>query len=486
MRITLTLSILTLSSVATAQWSQQAPATSPTPRIEAMMALDLQNGETVLFGGADNAGFPPTNFADTWTWDGTNWNSQSPANSPPGRYFGAMAYDVLRQRTVLYGGLTATFFGANYLDDTWEWDGSNWTQVATANTPGSLIGNPGVGEIDMAYDLVGQTMVMFGGELFQGIVPAPAVTLEYDGADWVQTSPAVSPPRRSQTAMCSAPTLMGVLMFGGTNFNNPPGPNGEIVWNDLWVYSASTDTWTQLSPTGTVPPARAGAMLEWIRGTNCYVMHGGYDSTMTGITPLSDTWIYDGAANTWTEVTGTVGSPTAPLLRFETAESPDGSHVLFGGSTGVFGTINNDTWTLNGAASSGTYGAGCPGSFGTPTLSPTNDPVFGTSFSIAATNLDPAATVAFMSIGFSDTTSALGAIPVDLSTFGLGAGCELWMSGDTTTLFGVSGGSGTYVFPVPGGPDFMGLVLFYQGASIDAGATGGIAVTNAVEAALGY
>jgi len=41
-----------------------------------------------------------------------------PAMSPPARYFGSMVYDVQRQVTVLYGGLSPTFFGANYLDDT--------------------------------------------------------------------------------------------------------------------------------------------------------------------------------------------------------------------------------------------------------------------------------------------------------------------------------------------------------------------------------
>ena len=49
------------------------------------MAFDAFNGNTVLFGGADIGGFPPTAFSDTWTYDGTDWTQQNPASSPSGR-----------------------------------------------------------------------------------------------------------------------------------------------------------------------------------------------------------------------------------------------------------------------------------------------------------------------------------------------------------------------------------------------------------------
>ncbi|MCR9248271.1 MAG: hypothetical protein NXI31_24855 [bacterium] len=484
MRIHTTFVVLALASAATAQWVQANPANQPSARMEPQMALHQSGDYTLLFGGADVGGFPPTTFGDTWAWDGTDWSQLSPAVSPPGRYFGGMVYDQLRDRTVLYGGLVATFFGANYLDDTWEWDGANWSQVTTTNTPGGLVGNPGLGEVSMAYDVIGGATVLFGGELFQGIVPMPAVTLEYDGTNWTQTAPAVSPPRRSQASMCSAPLLGGVLLFGGTNFNNPPGPNGEIVWNDLWVYSAQNDTWTQLNPTGPLPPARAGASLRFDAAAQVYVMHGGYDSTPTGTTPLSDTWIFDGTS--WTDVTATYGAPTAPRVRFATADAPGGCDVYFGGGSAFFGPFTDETWIQGCSAESSTYGAGCPGSNGTPALAPSNEPVLGTNFALDASNLDPAATLAFMSIGFSNTTSSLGPLPAALAPFGLGATCDLWTSADATQLFAVSGGTGTYQFGVPTGAGFLGFEVFFQAASIDAGATGGIAVSNGVGGTFGY
>ncbi|HMA18513.1 MAG TPA: hypothetical protein VKS03_08750, partial [Thermoanaerobaculia bacterium] len=52
-----------------------------------------------------------------------DWTSTGAA--PPGRGSHAMAYDSARGRIVVYGGV-----GTAYLDDTWEWNGSNWTRAA--------------------------------------------------------------------------------------------------------------------------------------------------------------------------------------------------------------------------------------------------------------------------------------------------------------------------------------------------------------------
>ncbi|MCA8976355.1 MAG: hypothetical protein KDC98_16670 [Planctomycetes bacterium] len=481
MRTTIPASILLFSSFAAAQWSQALPASNPSARIEPQMAYNGVN--TVLFGGADVAGFPPTNFADTWTWDGTNWTPQSPATSPSGRYFGGMAHDVIRNVTVLYGGLSATFFGASYKDDTWEYDGSTWTQVPTANSPGGYIGNPGVGEVSMAYDLVGQRIVMFGGELFQGIVPAPNLTFEYDGTNWTQTSPSTAPERRSQASMCTASSLGGVLLFGGTNFNNPPGPFGEILWNDTWVYSAATDTWTQLHPSGPLPPERAGASLLFDVNSGLYVLHGGYTYVANAISPLADTWVFDGTA--WTDVTASFGSPTAPRVRFASAEGPNGCHVLFGGAPAVFGTPYADTWLHCSSAAANAYGAGCAGSNGVPMLMPANLPQIGTTYFLDASNLASAATLAFLTTGFSATTSVLGPLPFDLQPYGLGAGCSLLTSAQATSLFAVATGSGSSSLALPSVSAFVGLEMFHQVGSLDAGAAGGMAVSNGVRTLIG-
>ena len=104
------------------------------------MVYDALRGEVVLFGGT----LFPTVYNDTWTWDGSNWQRESPPASPPARAYEGLAYDEVRGNVVLFGGgdNTPTVF-----NDTWEWEGTTWTQVfpyadrlnyAVAGTPNRL------------------------------------------------------------------------------------------------------------------------------------------------------------------------------------------------------------------------------------------------------------------------------------------------------------------------------------------------------------
>lgn len=62
------------------------------------MAYDAARGLTVLFGGWTGG----TNNAQTWEWDGTAW-TQRVVSGPSGRVSHAMAYDAARGVTVLFG-----------------------------------------------------------------------------------------------------------------------------------------------------------------------------------------------------------------------------------------------------------------------------------------------------------------------------------------------------------------------------------------------
>jgi parallel beta-helix repeat protein len=84
------------------------------------MVYDSGRGVAVLFGGSPGSWQA---YADTWEWDGSSW-LQKGSGTPSPRLDPAMAYDVARRKTVLYGGWNWTSSFA----DTWEWDGSMWTQ----------------------------------------------------------------------------------------------------------------------------------------------------------------------------------------------------------------------------------------------------------------------------------------------------------------------------------------------------------------------
>src|SRR5437762_219891 len=74
------------------------------------LAYASARGVTVLFGGCCVLG-------DTWEWDGTTWTQRSPAASPPARSYHALAYDAGHAVTVLFGGLGN---GGSDFGDTWE------------------------------------------------------------------------------------------------------------------------------------------------------------------------------------------------------------------------------------------------------------------------------------------------------------------------------------------------------------------------------
>ena len=59
------------------------------------------------------------------------WHQLFPSTVPEARLAPAMAWDPVSQRIVLFGG-----DGANrFLNDTWTWDGTNWTKVDTPVAP---------------------------------------------------------------------------------------------------------------------------------------------------------------------------------------------------------------------------------------------------------------------------------------------------------------------------------------------------------------
>ena len=74
---------------------------------------------------------------ETWEWDGINWVQVFPAVSPLPRDEYAMAYDESRRVVVLVGG--GRSIAMPWLDETWEWDGINWTKRSVAVSPGPRI-----------------------------------------------------------------------------------------------------------------------------------------------------------------------------------------------------------------------------------------------------------------------------------------------------------------------------------------------------------
>jgi hypothetical protein len=90
------------------------------------MAYDANINALVIFGGASTSSSFTSLSNKTWILTDGTWSEPDLENSPSVRGSPAMAYDPERTKILLYGGFDAS---GNELNDTWEWDGSQWNCV---------------------------------------------------------------------------------------------------------------------------------------------------------------------------------------------------------------------------------------------------------------------------------------------------------------------------------------------------------------------
>ena len=185
------------------RWALLIPANSPSPRRYAHAAHDELRRRLVLFGG--QTGSSVSN--ETWEWDGTTWLLRATTGpTPPGRWGHAIVWDGARQRTVLFSG-----GGSGYLSDLWEWNGLSWRQLQPAVMPRRRV----YGEF--VYDPVRRVSVLFGGTTNSGGSDEHLVdTWEWDGTTWTEKS---APPFQAQfgsNSLAWDPISRRVLLFRAT------------------------------------------------------------------------------------------------------------------------------------------------------------------------------------------------------------------------------------------------------------------------------
>jgi hypothetical protein len=156
------------------RWAQVAVA-GPPPLWMASMVYDAKRGVTVLFGGRDTA-VPRAPRGETWEWNGTTW-TQVAANGPPARSSAGMAYDTRRGEAVLFAGMDSV---GRPFGDTWLWNGRTWRR---ANTAGPSSRQDPL----MAFDASRGVTVLFGGA--GTTAPTLGDTWEWDGKRWREITP---------------------------------------------------------------------------------------------------------------------------------------------------------------------------------------------------------------------------------------------------------------------------------------------------------
>jgi len=201
-------------------WSQVTSPTSPAGYFSSQMAMDLLGPGVMLFGGA--IATSGGGLDETWRLVNGTWTQLAPATSPSGRIAHAMVSNINGAGVLMFGGRDAT--GA-HVNDTWWWDGVDWTQLATVGPPPRCCH-------DLAYDSARDRYVMFGGWANGDLDD----TWEWDGSTWTQMFPSLAPTPRWGHRMAYDPNLQRVVLQGGNN-----GPAETWLWDGVsWVPLAAT------------------------------------------------------------------------------------------------------------------------------------------------------------------------------------------------------------------------------------------------------
>lgn len=307
------------------------------------MAYDASSATALLFGGRRDG----VSRNDTWAWNGSAWQKRKPVTRPPVRYDAMMASDPDTKGVVLFGGKgdVADESGECCLNraDTWAWDGraGTWSQQSPAVSP------PARSAAVMASDKVNGNVVLFGGHsgnVLSVCTPSLADTWVWDGAGgaWSQASPATSPAPRYDASMAYDGATGTVVLFGGVVLGESVSTCGDSS-NDTWVWDGAARTWTEVTPSVS-PGARSRATMAYDKARKKIVLYGGLGARDDMDTA---TWLWDGVTRTWS-VADTTTSPGPLRNAVMDYHTPSQKAVVFGGVPGVTFSLTDATWTWNG------------------------------------------------------------------------------------------------------------------------------------------
>jgi hypothetical protein len=318
-----------LSLAGTPVWTQLTPSGTPPSARSAHSAIyDPARDRMVVFGG-DSGSY----LNDVWALSlaGTPaWTQLTPSGTPPSaRYEHSAIYDPVRDRMVVFGG-----YSGSYFNDVWALSLAGtpaWMQLTPSGTP------PSTRRIHNAiYDPLRDCMVVFGGYNSGAGAFNDVWALSLAGAlAWAELTPSGAPPSgRYEHSAIYDPVRDRMLVFGGHSGSYLSGS----YLSDVWALSlAGTPAWTQLIPSGTTPIARFGHSAIYDPVRDRMVVFGGYSGSY-----FNDVWALSLAGTpAWTEL---ILSGTPPIVRAGHSAIYDPVRdrmVVFGGS-GL-----NDVWELS-------------------------------------------------------------------------------------------------------------------------------------------
>ncbi len=289
-----------------ASWALLDSALTSVPMTERLLSYDSRRDRLILIG----FDYYPT-ASSLWEWDGSTWAQAVAAFDPPARGGGAIAYDESRGVTVLFGG--QAYGSGQFLNDTWEWDGTSWIPRYPATSPSGRRGHV------MTYDSSRGRVVLLGGGAFGYLTDQ----WEWDGQNWAQipTTPPIATTSSWFAAAFDAARTRLVLSVYGSN-----------AMQETWEWDGLA--WTQRFSTTTTP-------------SRCWHRMA-YDSrrdriTLIGGSTRFDTWEWNGAD--WTEVVPAQPAPSSYTSNRSLVFDPQRGRVVLAESSGTTWQWEGRLWT---------------------------------------------------------------------------------------------------------------------------------------------
>ncbi len=392
----------------------------PAPALmESAAAADRARGKIVVFGDArGNSTFPAPVPTGTWEWDGIEWERKQPAVEPPSRGYGAMASDPLLGKTILYGGQQRVNY--QWLFDTWEWDGNQWTQRFPTTSPQVRLRST------MYFDAtIGRAVLATENVAGQ---PTGFYEWTWDGNDWQ--------PLTSTTALGQ---------FRAAGYDEARGV--AVAVTSSGTFERVGGQWQQLTGAGPFFGAFDGRGFAYDPARQTMV-------AITYATSLgaysAPAWEWDGLS--WSSLPSAQGHGyyAARLL----VEDPTrGQLTLIGGNI-----LATRFWNLTDSPAFGeAFGGACGGSAGEVTVTARGKPRTGNAaFGVDVDHALPGALV-------------LLGISIGEGNAPLGNGCS-WYFGSpiaSHVLFASASGFAAVDLPIPQSTAFRGIVLASQAFAID-------------------
>ena len=286
------------------------------------------------------------------------WNQLAPTGGPPSaRSYPSTIFDTATNQMIVFGGGDSSPSSHNLFNDTWSLKVSGsgqWTQLSpSGSVPQARQGQTAV------YDSANSRMIVFGGAL--GFTsPCSNETWVLSDANsvagtpaWTKLSPTGSlPPGRLWHTAIYDPGSNRMIVFGG---NNCSSDSISDDFNDAWVLTnanglGGVPAWTQLTPTGAPPPARANLGAFYDAASNRMTVFGGFSAA--GVL-YNDTWVLSnanglGGTPTWTQLTPS-GTPPSPRDDFATVDDPSSNLMIIFGGGDITGDDLNEVWVLSDA-----------------------------------------------------------------------------------------------------------------------------------------